>query len=432
MAVIENESVQRRPADRVRQQCRTIAESARLVTGSARTILVLYEESTNRLFGAAMTSADVPLQRVAFDLIRRNYPDKNPFELSYPPNVNPAVAAAFIGQRTQVNSLADAFENILPESVMAIAHGLAGITHVVSCPVVAEGRALGLIRFLIMGPPSDEQQALMEASAAQIGLTLANAELVEQTRRQLAAIQAMEEVARLAVGADIQGTLDALVARVQELTEADAAVVYLIDPDGEHFSGVAESLTPPAQAADLFRVGQPPRKIGYGLVGWVIAAGEAAFVPDLRLDPRSATRRITSPPEAAIMVPMRLSGRRTIGCLRLSVIGHGRRFIESDLGLAQTLADEAAYAVESVREHDRVRAASYRSGVESAAGIVMEVIPPIIDLIDELADAGQGLDTGTLNLRVLQARASFDQMLLDLHEQAVGSHPVPGMVERLQ
>jgi GAF domain-containing protein len=416
MTAPELESLRRRPSERVRMQCRAIADNARLVTGAARTILVLYEESTNRLFGAAMTSANVPLQEVAFDLIRRNYPDRNPFEFSYPPNVNPAVAAAFIGQRTQVNTLAEAFENILPESVMAIAHGLAGITHVVSCPVLSEGRALGLIRFLVNGSPTDEQQALMEAAAAQIGLTLANAELVEQTRRQLAAIQAMEEVARVAVGSDIQRTLDALVQRVRELTEADAAVVYLIEPDGRNFAGVAESLTTAAQEADLYRVGQASRKIGFGLVGWVIAAGEAAFVPDLRLDPRSTTRRISTQPEAVIMVPMRLSGRRTIGCLRLSIIGRGRRFIESDLGLAQTLADEAAYAVESKREQDRAQAAAYRTGAEVTAGKVKSVVPAVLELLEDLRQDGVSANGHAAQLE--EARNSLNQLLADLRVEA--------------
>src|SRR5688500_20307066 len=100
---------------------------------------------------------------------------------------------------------------------MPVSHALAGISCVVDCPVMAEGRALGIIRFLVANKPSDAQQALMEAAAGQVGLTLRNAELAEQSRRQVAALQAWTEVARRGVRARAQPTLEARASRTREV-----------------------------------------------------------------------------------------------------------------------------------------------------------------------------------------------------------------------
>src|ERR1051326_7666751 len=146
-------------SERVRARCQIIAEHARAVTRAPRAILLLYDETIRRLVTVATPGSELPLQQIAVDLVRRNYPGLDPLDLSYRPTINPIVAAAFVGQRTQVNTMEEAFENIFPAQVVVIARGLVGITHVVSTPIVAEGRALGLIRFLVAGPPSDSQQA---------------------------------------------------------------------------------------------------------------------------------------------------------------------------------------------------------------------------------------------------------------------------------
>lgn len=351
-------------ADRVRAQCGLIAEHARAVTGAPRAILLLYDEQTRRLVTVASPGSDVPLQQVALALIRRNYPGLDPLDLSYRPSINRAVAVAFIGQRTQVNTMAEAFEHIFPPPIAALVHGLVGVTHVVSCPVVAEGRALGLIRFLVGGPPGDAQLALMEACASQIALTIANAELAEQMRRQLAASRAIGEASRMAAQGGLGASLSALAQRVRELTHADSALVFLADGGGETYSLAAQSLSDRAQAADVRDDAAPVRPLGSGLAGWVIASGEAAFVPDVRRDPRAQVRRIQELGGAVIAVPMRV-GRGTVGCLRLSMM-EKRRFAESDLWLAQTLADEAALAVERAEQVERARAEGFAAGQLSA------------------------------------------------------------------
>ncbi len=351
-------------SDQVRAQCRMIAEHARVVTGAPRAILLLYDETIRRLVTVATTGADFPLQQVAINLIRRNYPGIDPLEMSYRPTVNPAVAGAFVGQRTQVNSMAEAFEGIYPPGISVIAQGLVGITHVVSCPVSHQGRALGVIRFLVPGLPTAEQQALMEAAASQIALTLANARLAEQAQRQLAASRAIAEIGRVGLTDGSMAMLPALAERVRELTAADDAVIFLVDPGEETYTGAAESVSEEARARGQSRLPTPPRKVGEGLVGWVIAASEAAFIPDARRDPRTQSSRQIEGIEAVLAVPMRVDGR-VLGCIRLGVVGLSR-FTEDDLWLAQSFADDAARGLDIAREQERARAAAYAAGAREA------------------------------------------------------------------
>lgn len=342
-----------------------IAEHARVVTGAPRAILLLYDETIRRLVTVATTGADFPLQQVAINLIRRNYPGIDPLEMSYRPTVNPAVAGAFVGQRTQVNSMAEAFEGIYPPGISVIAQGLVGITHVVSCPVSHQGRALGVIRFLLPGLPTAEQQALMEAAASQIALTLANARLAEQAQRQLAASRAIAEISRVGLTAGSTAMLPTLADRVRELTAADDAVIFLADPGDQTYTGAAESVSEEARARGQSRLPTPPRKVGEGLVGWVIASSEAAFIPDARRDPRTqSSRQIEGGIEAVLAVPMRTGGR-ALGCIRLGVVGM-RRFTEEDLWLAQSFADEAARALDIAREQEHARAEAYAAGAREA------------------------------------------------------------------
>src|SRR5581483_8951719 len=106
-------------SDHLRRQCHLIAEHARAVTGAPRAILLLYDETIRRLVTVATPGSEIALQQIAVDLVRRNYPGLDPLALSYRPTINDAVAAAFVGQRTQVNTMEEAFANIMPAPVSA-------------------------------------------------------------------------------------------------------------------------------------------------------------------------------------------------------------------------------------------------------------------------------------------------------------------------
>jgi GAF domain-containing protein len=139
----------------------------------------------------------------------------------------------------------------------------------------------------------------------------------------------------------------------------------------------------------------------------VIAAGEAAFVPDVRLDPRVASLRTGRPPEATIIVPMRTPGG-TIGCLRVTVLG-SRRFAESDLWLAQTLADQVVLVVQIAQEQEWVRGQSPSGAraLAAAAAALRDITQPVDDFLAAalLADEHAG-NPGALQAQLEAARAA--------------------------
>jgi hypothetical protein len=76
---------------------------------------------------------------------------------------------------------------------------------------------------------------------------------------------------------------------------------------------------------------------------------------------------------------MRVRGE-TLGCLRLSMTGR-RRFAEADLWLAQTLADEAALAVQSAREQQGAREAARIEALTGVTSVLEELETSVAELM---------------------------------------------------
>ena len=124
-------------------------------------------------------------------------------------------------------------------------------------------------------------------------------------------------------------------------------------------------------------------------------------MPDARLDPRTRSHRVAQLREAVIAVPMRLPGR-VMGGLVFSVT-RGRRFTETDLWVGQTLADQAAVAVQGVQLQDHARARAYEDGFQlGSAATENEVHRALDELLDSAEDAQD--ESGADQLKSLFAR----------------------------
>ncbi|PYN42904.1 MAG: hypothetical protein DMD95_15425 [Candidatus Rokuibacteriota bacterium] len=119
-----------------------------------------------------------------------------------------------------------------------------------------------------------------------------------------------------------------------------------------------------AIAANLYEVGhvQPP---GIGLSARALAEGRAVWTADLLNDPGVTwdadfrRRSVAAGRRAALVVPMRTE-RGILGVFQLSspVV---REFSEQEVEIAQSFADQAALALESVRLHGNLRASEERT-----------------------------------------------------------------------
>jgi signal transduction histidine kinase len=143
---------------------------------------------------------------------------------------------------------------------------------------------------------------------------------------------------------DLEATLAGLVALAVAALGADAAAIYLLDPEDGDLRLAAACGLPAAAIGHRLALGE-------GLIGRVAAEGRSLASPDASLDLRAVHRRAdwdAEPPVRAFLgAPLR-AGALVIGALE--VLSHAAdRFSVEDRGHAAILADAAALLIEQTR-----------------------------------------------------------------------------------
>ncbi|MBI4575828.1 MAG: GAF domain-containing protein [Planctomycetes bacterium] len=145
---------------------------------------------------------------------------------------------------------------------------------------------------------------------------------------------------------ELDGLLSEIIALSCELLDAEAASIALAEPKtGRLYFHVVHG----GSGEAIKRI---PLESGQGVVGWVVARGQLANIPDTSRDGRFSDRvdRETGYRTRSILgIPMSI-GERTIGCLEvINKKGEGAVFDPDDETLGQILTSQAALAVEHVR-----------------------------------------------------------------------------------
>jgi signal transduction histidine kinase len=143
---------------------------------------------------------------------------------------------------------------------------------------------------------------------------------------------------------DLESLLNRIVEAAQELTESEAASLLLHDPETNnlYFEAATSSL--------VEGLGRPAIPTENSIAGWIFSHGEPLIVDDVLRDPRFfrevdvLTRFQT---RSVLGVPLRTK-KRTLGVIEAVNKGHGG-FNEEDRRLLQTLAAQAAIAIENSR-----------------------------------------------------------------------------------
>jgi PAS domain S-box-containing protein len=221
-------------------------------------------------------------------------------------------------------------------------------------PVLHRGELQGV---LALNRPEGEafpKEAVEKAEGAAAGLGAAlwaSQALHSQAEagRQLAAlIAAGTAVIR---GRKLSDVLERVIRETQELMQAEAASVFLVDEEsGELVSQVA---TGPSQEG-LAQLRLAP---GEGVAGWVAQHGEAQLIRHAEDDPRFAARvdkKTRFKTRDLACVPMRVEGH-TLGVLEVLNKKGGERFQARELPILQAMANLAAVAVESGRLYDQMQ-----------------------------------------------------------------------------
>lgn len=238
--------------------------------------------------------------------------------------------------------------------------------------------------------PDDERLVRSLAIAAGAVLRISD-ERHEGDRARITAERLIEAGMAMASHLSIDEVLNRLVTVAREVLGARYAALGVLNPahtELERF--VTSGLTPEEMQA----IGAPPR--GKGILGILIREPRPVRISHMSSDPRSFGFPPGHPPMRSFLgVPIVLRGE-VFGNLYVTEKETADEFSEEDERLAQTLAAQAAVAVDNARryESERLRVGELRSVQEVARAILSTLdLEELLPLIARRARRLTGADT---------------------------------------
>jgi signal transduction histidine kinase/CheY-like chemotaxis protein/HAMP domain-containing protein/HPt (histidine-containing phosphotransfer) domain-containing protein len=192
-------------------------------------------------------------------------------------------------------------------------------------------------------------QALLEAIGNQAAMAIENARLFEAEQRRAEQFRVISEVGRRMTSLLAADELMWEIARlIRETLGYYLVGIGLIEGDDLVFKAGAGAVWEMPQF-------QPPRiKVGReGITGWVAHHGEPLLVPDLSQESRYYSMAEASEMQSELAVPLKTK-ESVIGVLHVQS-EHLNAFDESDLAVLQSLAHQAAIAIENAQLYDRAQ-----------------------------------------------------------------------------
>jgi ligand-binding sensor domain-containing protein/signal transduction histidine kinase len=248
----------------------------------------------------------------------------------------------------------------------------------------------------------------------------------------------------------VDGLLEQIVTLLKEAFNYSIIAIGLIEGDDLVYWPRAAAFWGDAQLDHPLRI-----KVGQeGITGWVAQSGEPLLVPDVSQEPRYYPMPETSGSCSALVVPLKVK-EATIGVLDVES-DRLNAFDESDLVMLQSLADQAAIAIENARLYEHARelaiveerqrlARDLHDAVTQtlfSASLIAEVLPRIWERnpvegrrrLEEVRELTRGAlaEMRTLLLELRPAalvEAELGDLLRQLAESITGRARVPVMLE---
>jgi GAF domain-containing protein/HAMP domain-containing protein len=316
-------------------------------------------------------------------------------------------------------------------------------------PMKAKGKVIG-----VLDVESDHLDAfdesdlvMLQSLANQAAIAIENARLFDAEQRRAEQFWVISAVGRRITSIlDIDEVLVQLVRLIQRAFDYDHVGIALIEGDEAVYKVGAGELWEDSQ----FQFRPARLKVGQeGITGWVAATGEPLLVPDVSQDPRYVWMR-DSKTRSELAVPIKTKGE-VIGVLDVQ----SKRldaFDESDLVVLQSLANQAAIAIENARLYEQAQqlavmeernrlARDLHDAVTQtlfSASLIAEALPAIWEgdqaegrqLLKELRQLSRGalaeMRTLLLELRpAALAEARLGDLLRQLAEAVVGRTGLP-------
>ncbi len=240
-------------------------------------------------------------------------------------------------------------EDFLDEPDMASLTPMLGnrATSVLALPLISGGN---LRNILFVQLPAQEH---LSTSEVELALTIANqasvaldsARLFQEAQRRAQETMALAEVSRdISATLDLEDVLKRIVAYAKDLLQTETSAVYLSEPDSNAMRGIA------VIGEDADEIRNSPLLIGKGILGVLAEQKVGEIINNAEDDPRAliidGTKKGVH--EHLMAVPV-LSKDRLSGLMAVWRTGKGLEFAEVELEFLNSLAQQAAVAIENAR-----------------------------------------------------------------------------------
>jgi PAS domain S-box-containing protein len=217
-----------------------------------------------------------------------------------------------------------------------------------SAPLILREKPIGAInawRLRTNGLFNETELNFLIGIAHQVSVAIESGRMLEEISRR-----ARETTAIAEVGRDISATLkldvvlERIAAYAKDLLRAETSAVYLTQPNSNQLRAIA------AIGVDADEIKNDPILLGTGILGNIATQLTGEIVNDTISDPRAITIKGTEsiPFEHIMGVPVLLKGQLT-GLLVVWRIGEGLDFKPTELSFLDSLAQQAAIAIENAR-----------------------------------------------------------------------------------
>lgn len=216
-----------------------------------------------------------------------------------------------------------------------------GIRSMLTLPIIARGKVIGILRLLTDKPRHFSQQDIdfSAALAEQCGIAIDNAHMYERKYRETIYLKALQEISKAISSAmTLQDVLDLIVRRIAEAMQVDAATIRLLVPEKKRLDLVAS-------------YGLSERYLNKGPIDAEKSVAEAlkgipVSIYDVPTDPRIVYKEEASEEGIRSMLVVPMSFRNeVIGVIRILSKKH-RTFRQEEIDFATALSEQAAITIE--------------------------------------------------------------------------------------